>query len=67
MSGNPNYPYSYSLKTLPFSYSFLIWMSDGCIRIRFSILSEFDIIRIIRQKSDIQYPTLFVSAKIKYP
>jgi hypothetical protein len=28
-------------------------MSDGCIRIRFSILSEFDIIRNIRQKSDI--------------
>jgi hypothetical protein len=28
-------------------------MSDGCVRIRFSILSEFDIIRIIRQKSDI--------------
>jgi hypothetical protein len=28
-------------------------MSDGRIRIRFSVLSEFDIIQNIRQKSDI--------------
>jgi hypothetical protein len=28
-------------------------MSDKCIRIRFSILSEFDITQIIRKKPDI--------------
>jgi hypothetical protein len=53
---------SYPLKTLIWIsvFTFLIWMSDGCIRIQFSILSElFD--------KNPTYPTLFVSAKIKYP
>jgi hypothetical protein len=68
MLANPNYPYSYPVKNeyrYPYSYSFLYGLSDGCIRIRFLIIFEFDIIRNIRQNP--KYLTLFVFTKVKYP
>jgi hypothetical protein len=69
MSGNPNYPYSYPLKTLIWIFVFVFVFNMDVIWIYSNPF--FNIIRIRHYPNyptkNPTYPTVFVSEKIKYP